>query len=111
MKTKIGLTVLLLVVSLSAFAVDVGTYRIPTSVKAGGVDVAAGSYLIQIEDGAEGPYVQLSKDGSVVAKELAIVIPAKGPGKTSVQVATVQEFVRIRVRQGENWYYAYLPKN
>ena len=111
MKRKIIFTAFVMMIGVSVFATDIGNYRIPAAVKVGGVDVAAGTYLVQIEDGAEGPYVQLSKDGAAVGKELAIVIPAKGPGKNSVQVATVQEFIRLRIRNGENWYYAYLPKH
>ena len=103
---------LLIATGIYGFAGDIGTYRIPAAVTYGGTPVAAGNYLIQIVDGAEGPYLQLSQGGNVVAKDLAIVIPAKGPGNTAVQVAPIagQDFWRIRVRSGDNFYYAYLQK-
>lgn len=113
MKKPFGMLVLLLLcVGMYASADDIGNYRIPGPVKYAGTTIESGTYTIQIVDGTEGPYLQLSKGGEVVAKDLAIVIPAKGPGRDSVQVAKIagQEFVRIRVRHGDNWYYAYLEK-
>ena len=103
---------LLLFTGIYGFATDIGTYRIPERVDYAGVAVEPGMYMIQIVDGAEGPYLQLSKGGNVVAKDLAIVIPARGTGRTAVQIARItgQEFLRIRVRSGENWYYAYLER-
>lgn len=91
-------------------ATDIGNYRIPQPVQYAGTSVDAGVYTVQIVDGAEGPYLQLGKNDAVVAKDLAIVIPATSPGKTSVQIARIagQEFVRIRVRYENNWYYAYM---
>lgn len=100
-------------VGLAAYADDIGNHRIPEAVTYAGTPVAAGTYMIQIVDGAEGAYLQLSKGGEIVAKDLAIVIPARGTGKDSVQVANIagQNFLRIRVRHGDNWYYAYLERS
>ena len=113
MKKTIGFVILLLfAVGMYAYSEDIGNYKIPGPVKYAGTVVETGTYTIQIVDGAEGPYLQLSKGDQVVAKDLAIVIPAKGAGKTSVQIAKIagQEFVRIRVRHGDHWYYAYMEK-
>ncbi len=113
MKYRIALIPLLLLAICSlGHSADIGNYKIPGPATFAGSAVESGVYAIQLEEGAEGPFIQLSKAGNVVAKDLAIVIPAKGAGKTSVQVAKIagQEFVRIRIRHGENWYYAYLQK-
>jgi hypothetical protein len=113
MKSKVCLGFfLVLLTGVYGFAVDIGNYRIPETVTYAGKTVEPGTYTIQLEDGAEGMYLQLTKGGTVVAKDLAIVIPASGPGKTSVQIARItgQEFLRIRVRSGDNWYYAYLER-
>ena len=113
MRKTLFLAVLLLIAAgMYAYSEDVGNYRIPGPVTYAGTTVETGTYTISIVEGEGGPWLQLSKGGQVVAKDLAIMIPAKSPGKTSVQVAKIagQEFVRIRVRHGDNWYYAYLVK-
>ena len=110
--TKYCLVVVFLVSSaLFTFATDVGNHRVPARVEFAGKVIEPGTYMVQIVDGEEGPYIQLSKGGEVVQKDLAIVIPARGnAGRPSVQIVKVvnQEFYRIRVRSGGNWYYAYM---
>jgi hypothetical protein len=108
-------TLLLALASICSFAaVDAGNHRIPARVDFAGTVIEPGMYNIQVVDGAEGPYIQLSKGGQVVQKDLAIVIPAKGASvaKPQVQIAKVvgQEFYRIRIRHADSWYYAYLKK-
>src|SRR5262245_39253083 len=110
-----GLTTLLVALaSISFAAVDAGNHRIPARVDFAGTVIEPGMYNIQVVDGAEGPYIQLSKGGQVVQKDLAIVIPARGGNvtKPQVQIAKVagQEFYRIRIRHADSWYYAYLKK-
>jgi hypothetical protein len=111
-----GLTTLLLALaSIYGFAaVDTGNHKIPARVDFAGTVIEPGMYNIQVVDGQEGPYIQLSKGGQVVQKDLAIVIPAKGGNvsKPQVQIAKVagQEFYRIRIRHADSWYYAYLKK-
>ncbi len=106
----------LFVLSVSAFSVfsaDVGNYRIRERVDFAGTTVEPGLYNVQIVDGADGSTIQLSKDGQVVAKDLAIVIPARGTSSSpQVQITRIanQEFLRIRVRSGDNWYYAYMKR-
>ena len=100
-----------LMLSGSVFAEAIGNYRIPNRVDFAGKTIEPGTYALEIIDGPEGPYIQLSKGGEVVQKDLAIVIPAQGTvKKPQVQIAKIagQNFVRIRVRQGENYYYAYM---
>ena len=112
-KGTLCLTVLILLFTgVYGFTTDIGKYRIPEEVTYAGQTVEPGMYTIQIVEGEEGNYLQLSKDGNVVAKDVAIVIPASGPGKTAVQIARItgQEFLRIRVRSGDNWYYAYMER-
>lgn len=99
--------------ALLTFAADVGNYRIPARVDFAGKVIEPGMYTVQIVDGEEGPYIQLSKGGEVVQKDLAIVIPARGTvSRPQVQIAKVvnQEFYRIRIRSGDKWYYAYMEK-
>jgi hypothetical protein len=110
---KKSFLVAVLLISLSGFCVaeDIGNHRIPARVDFAGKVIEPGTYNVQIVEGSEGPYIQLSKDGEVVQKDLAIVIPARGSvSRPQVQVAKIagQEFVRIRIRSGENWYYAYM---
>lgn len=108
-------TFLLALASIYGFAaVDTGNHRIPARVDFAGTVIEPGMYNIQIVDGAEGPYIQLSKGDQVVQKDLAIVIPARGGNVTKPQVQVTkianQEFYRIRIRSGDSWYYVYLKK-
>ena len=100
--------------TFSVFSADVGNYRIRERVDFAGTTVEPGLYNVQlIVDDAEGSTIQLSKDGQVVAKDLAIVIPARGTASSpQVQITRIanQEFLRIRVRSGDNWYYAYMKR-
>jgi hypothetical protein len=99
--------------ALSVFAEDIGNYRIRERVDFAGTTVEPGLYNVQIVDGDEGSNIQLSKDGQVVAKDLAIVIPARGTAsRPQVQITRIanQEFLRIRVRSGDKWYYAYMKR-
>lgn len=107
----LALSVLFLA-SFFAFSEDIGAYRIPMHVTYAGTHLDPGLYKISIDPGADGPMLVLSKNGAVVAGDLAIVIAAKSRGPKSVQIAGIagQEFLRIRVRSGSNWYYAYLEK-
>jgi hypothetical protein len=98
--------------ALFTFAADIGNYKIPARVEFAGKAIEPGTYGISIVDGQEGPYIQLSKGGEAVQKDLAIVIPARGTvNRPQVQIAKVvgQEFYRIRIRSGDSWYYAYMP--
>lgn len=98
----------------ASFATDIGTYRIPEQVSFAGKTIEPGSYLIQIVEGQDGTYLQLSKGGEVVQKDLAIVIPARSKvGRPQVEIARIanQEFLRIRIRSGENYYYAYMERS
>lgn len=110
--TKYCLVFVFLVSSaLLTYSADLGNYRIPARVDFAGKTIEPGSYAVAIVDGQEGPYIQLSKGGEVVQKDLAIVIPARGTvSRPQVQIAKVagQEFYRIRIRSGDSWYYAYL---
>jgi hypothetical protein len=108
-------TLLLALASIYSFAaVDTGNHRIPARVDFAGTVIEPGMYNIQVVDGAEGAYIQISKGGQVVQKDLAIVIPARGGSvsRPQVQITKVagQEFYRIRIRHGDSWYYAYLKK-
>jgi hypothetical protein len=103
--------VLLISSALFTFAEEIGNYRIPARVEFAGKVIEPGMYKIEIVDGQEGPYIQLSKSGEAIQKDLAIVIPARGTvSKPQVQIAKVvgQEFYRIRIRSGDKWYYAYM---
>lgn len=110
--TRYCLVLVFLVSSaLFAFAEDIGNYRVPARVEFAGTVVEPGMYTVQIVDGQEGPYIQLSKSGQPVAKDLAIVIPARGSvSRPKVEIVKVagQEFYRIRIRSGDKWYYAYM---
>lgn len=111
LKKQLGIALsVILLVSAFAAAEDIGTYRVPVQSTYAGTTIAPGSYKISIEQGTDGPTLALSKNGSVVASDLAIVIPAKSAGQKSVQIAKIagQNFLRIRVRSESNWYYAYL---
>jgi hypothetical protein len=99
--------------AVDVFAVDIGNYRIRERADFAGTTIEPGMYTVQIVDGEEGSYIQLSKDGQAVAKDLAIVIPARGGAarpQAQIQRIAGQEFLRIRVRSGDNWYYAYLKR-
>ena len=113
-KVAVLTTLLLALASISVFAAaDVGNHRIRERVDFAGTPIEPGLYNIQIIDGPEGAYIQLSKNGQVVAKDLAIVIPARGSvSRPQVEITRIanQEFLRIRIRHGDSWYYAYLKR-
>jgi hypothetical protein len=107
------LALFVLTLAVNAFAADIGNYRIRERVDFAGTTVEPGMYAVSIVDGEEGKYIQLSKDGQAVAKDLAIVIPARGTAaKPQVQITRIagQEFLRIRIREGDSWYYAYMKR-
>ncbi len=98
---------------VNVFAVEIGNYRISERADMAGTMIEPGMYTIEIVDGEDGSYIQLSKNGQAVAKDLAIVIPARGSvSRPQVQISRIasQEFLRIRIRSGDNWYYAYLKR-
>lgn len=86
------------------------TVTIPKDGVFGGRSVQSGVYTLEIDDTAEQPYLRLIKNKKIVATDLALILPARGPGKTSVQVTKVagKELIRIRARHGDKWYFAYL---
>jgi len=103
---------LLFAIPSSIIAAELGNITIPADGVLGGRAVQTGVYALNIDETSERPYLQLIKNGKLIATDLAIVLPAKGAGKTSVQVTKVagKEFVRIRARHGDKWFFAYLEK-
>ena len=107
--------ILLFILLSTAFAsadVDLGNARIPETASFGGTEVAPGTYDFQLADGGDGEYIQISAKGDkVVAKQHAIVIPAiSAATKPVIQITKPENrnFLRIRIRAGENWYFAYM---
>jgi len=115
LKRNSYIAILLFVFLVAGFAsadVDLGNARVPETAKFGGVEVAPGSYNFQLADGGDGEYIQISAKGDkVVAQQRAIVIPARTAATKPVIEITKPEnrnFLRIRIRAGENWYFAYM---
>ena len=105
------LSFLLLVIAGSfSFAVEIGKIRIPADATFGGRAVQAGLYTLELDETAEKPYLRLIRNEKMIAADVAIVLPARGPGKTSVSITKAgrKELIRIRARHGEQWYFAYL---
>jgi hypothetical protein len=105
------LSFLLLLVACSiSSAIEVGKIKIPADATFGGRAVQAGLYTLEIDDTADKPYLRLLRNEQMIAAEVAIVLPARGPGKTSVSITKVgkKELIRIRARHGDHWYFAYL---
>lgn len=103
--------ILFLISTTYTIAEDIGTYRIPMKVRYADVVIEPGSYMLQIVKEDAGPYIVVSKDGQVVSKDLSIEIPAgSSVKKPQVQIAKIagQEFLRVRIRSGSMWYYAYM---
>jgi hypothetical protein len=91
-------------------AADSETYQIPADVQIGEKIIPAGMYVLQIEENSDAAFVVILKGGTELGREKAIVLPARGEGKTTVtQVKpTKQELVRFRIRESDNWYILYL---
>ena len=108
----IGILFLLLATPSVILAADLGNITIPVKGLLGGRPVQPGQYTLNLDETPDRPYLQLIKNGNLIATDIAIVLPAKGAGKTSVQLTKVagKEFVRIRARHGEKWFFAYLEK-
>ncbi len=108
----IGILFLLLAIPSSTFAAELGNITIPVKGVLGGRTVQPGEYTLNLDETPDRPYLQLIKNGNLIATDIAIVLPARGAGKTSVQLTKVagKEFVRIRARHGEKWFFAYLEK-
>jgi len=90
-------------------AEEVGNYRIPDDILVDGKIVQQGMYKIRTEENSGDSYLELVKGEKVIAKEPAIMLPARGSGKTSiVSVRTgARDFVRIRARGGDKWFLVY----
>ena len=94
-------------------AAELGTITIPKDGTLGGRIVQSGVYKLEIDETADQPYLRLIRNQKIVATDVAIVLPARGSGKTSVHLTKVagKELIRIRARHGEKWYFAYLETN
>lgn len=102
---------LFLAVTSYTFAEEIGNYRIPMKVRYADTVVEPGSYEIQIVKESDGPYIVLSKENQVIAKGLAIELPANSTvNKPQVQISKLagQDFLRLRIRSRNLWYYAYM---
>ncbi|MCI0413906.1 hypothetical protein L0222_14035 [bacterium] len=108
----IGFLFLLLAIPSSTMAAELGNITIPVDGVLGGRQVQSGVYALNIDETSDRPYLQLSKNGNLIATDLVIVLPARGDGKTSVQITKVagKEFIRIRARHEDQWFFAYLEK-
>lgn len=112
MKKLLLISAILFLISTSySFSEDIGTYKIPMKVRYADVVIEPGSYLLQIVKEDAGPYIVVSKGGQAVSKDLSIEIPAGSSVKNpQVQIAKIagQDFLRVRIRSGNMWYYAYM---
>lgn len=103
-------TILFLFSSAEASAV-LGVFKIPDDIIVNGQAVPAGMYTISIEENPADAFLELWKGETAVARERAIVLPARGSDNTTT-VASVKagklEFVRIRARNEDKWYIVYL---
>jgi hypothetical protein len=109
----IGTLLLFIAIPSSIVAAELGNITIPANGVLGGRAVPKGVYALNIDETSKTPYLQLIKNGKLIATDLAIILPAKGKdGKTSAQVTKIagKEFVRIRARYEDKWFFAYLEK-
>jgi len=116
----------------AASAADVlGTVRITQSVLANGKPLPPGSYQIRLTHEGLPPnpgqsaeaerYVELVANGTVVAREVAIVMTDESPsaigtssassgvGKPRVEMLKGGEFLRVSVRRGNERYLIHFP--
>jgi hypothetical protein len=94
------------------FSEDIGNFTIPVAVLAGETKIQPGLYSIHAEEESTQQYIQLTKSKKMIARVRAIVLPANGTGESMIEQIKVarKEFVRIRARHGDHWYFAYLEK-
>ena len=109
---RIGILCLVFATIFPVFAAELGNITIAVDGVLGGRPVQKGTYVLKIDESSQTPYLQLIKNGKLIATDIAIILPAKGDGKTSAQVTKIagQEFVRIRARHGDKWFIVYLEK-
>lgn len=111
-RCKIAVLLFVLISTASVFAdVDLGNSRVPETATFGGVEVAPGTYNFQLVEGSDGEYIQISKADKVIAKQIAIIIHAtEAAEKPVIQITKPdnRNYLRIRIRSGENWYFAYM---
>jgi hypothetical protein len=108
----IGTFLLLFAIPYSIIAAELGNITIPVDGVLGGRAVPKGVYSLNIDETSRTPYLQLIKNGKLIATDLAIILPAKGDGKTSAQLTKIagKEFVRIRARHEDKWFFTYIKK-
>jgi hypothetical protein len=108
--TGIRLFLLLICVVSAAVAADPARVKIPKNGTLGGRPVTAGLYRIEIDESADRPYLRLTQNQKIVAADVAIVLPARGSGKTSVGITKLKgkEFIRIQARHRNKWYFVYI---
>jgi hypothetical protein len=108
----IGILLLLIAIPSSVNAVELGNIVIPANGTLGGRAVPKGVYVLNIDQASKTPYLQLIKNRKLIATDLAIILPAKGDGKTSVQITKIagKEWIRIQARYEDKWFFAYLEK-
>ena len=92
--------------------VEAGKVRITKAINIDGMEVAKGRYQVELRDGSEGTEIALvSKDGTTVVSELAIVIASKRMSKKARSSASYlrsgEKLVRVTVRHGNERYLAF----
>lgn len=89
---------------------DSVTISIPKAGFLGGRPVPSGIYTVEIDEMPDKPYLRLIQKGKMIATDLAIVLPARGAGKTSVRLTKTgrKEFIRVQARHGDQWFFVYI---
>src|SRR4026208_82558 len=88
------------------FAEETVHYKIPVDVVINQKAIPAGNYSIRVDSNT----LQIAKGETVLGSQKAIVLPARGEGKTSVTEikAGKHSYVRIRFREEDRWFIVYL---
>ena len=106
----LAFALILLVCGFVFAAEESESIKIPSDVQIGQKVITAGTYILRIEDNSDGAYVVIMKGETEAGRDKAIVLPARGEGKTTVTLVkpAKTEFVRFRIRESDHWYILYL---
>ena len=117
----------------SGTTVNLGSVRLPRTVKAGGETLAAGTYQLRVTETPATPpapgqtpqlerWAEFLRNGKVVAREVVTVIPGSDikqvaemapppppAGGSRVDVLKGNEYLRLWVNRGGNHYLVHFP--
>ena len=111
-KAAIVILLLSITIPLRSEDVELGSFKLPRDINYQGRVIAKGSYNLDLELKEAEAFLLIKKDGEVLCREMAIVIPGKKEYETPRITVTIltrddDPLLRIRTFVGSSTYSGY----